>query len=137
MHAKTKQARTARSHFFSSAAGGLTALFHAQGSTITLPPFFNCSFQHLTLFKRHTHPQSHPNLQVVVTDSLAVLRASTIHFGQYGLLVPLLRDPAALAVQAADWASAQVGGVGGGADCFCPACGSLSSMVQLCVSQCM
>jgi hypothetical protein len=48
--------------------------------------------------------------QVVVTDNPYVLRASTIHFGQYGLLVPLLRDPAALAVQAAEWAVEQVSG---------------------------
>jgi len=47
-------------------------------------------------------------LQVVVTDNLSVLRASTIHFGQYGLLVPVLSDPAALAIQAAEWACSQV-----------------------------
>jgi hypothetical protein len=46
---------------------------------------------------------------VVVTDNPAVLHASNIHFGQYGLLVPVLRDPAALAIQAAEWACGQVG----------------------------
>jgi uncharacterized protein YycO len=48
-------------------------------------------------------------IQVVVTDNPAVLHASNIHFGQYGLLVPVLRDPAALAIQAAEWACGQVG----------------------------
>lgn len=50
--------------------------------------------------------------QVVVTDNPAVLHASTIHFGQYGMLVPVLRDPSALAIQAAEWACSQVGGGG-------------------------
>jgi hypothetical protein len=44
-----------------------------------------------------------------VTDNPAVLHASTIHFGQYGMLVPVLRDPSALAIQAAEWACSQVG----------------------------
>lgn len=52
-----------------------------------------------------THTHTH---QVVVTDNPQVYNASTIHFGQYGYLVPVLSNAATLAVQAADWANQKV-----------------------------
>eukprot|EP00775_Hariotina_reticulata_P004018 gene4018-4268_t len=43
--------------------------------------------------------------QVVVTADSEVCRESTIHFGQYGMLVPLLSDATELALHAMDWAA--------------------------------
>jgi hypothetical protein len=43
--------------------------------------------------------------QVVITNSRAVWHASCVRFGQAGLLVDVLADAPALAVQAADWAN--------------------------------
>lgn len=47
--------------------------------------------------------------QVVVTHQPQVQRAATVSFGQYGILVPVLDDAQALALQAMDWASEKVG----------------------------
>lgn len=44
-----------------------------------------------------------------MTDNPGVLRETTIHFGQYGMLVPMLEDSGKLALQAMDWAHEKVG----------------------------
>jgi len=47
-------------------------------------------------------------VQVVVTADPEVHRGCTVHFGQYGLLVPVLDDATELALQAMDWAAEKV-----------------------------
>jgi hypothetical protein len=45
---------------------------------------------------------------VVITADPEVYRESTVHFGQYGLLVPVLDDTPELALHAMDWAAEKV-----------------------------